>query len=1168
MALITTRIVNGGVGTVLKGAPLTNEEVDNNFINLNSAKLEISGGTITGTLAVNRKVTAGNSDHPVSQATAERGMSFLVSSATITNSTTPASTTVPIVSLASVERVTLASGNSSVTYTNAATLRLHGTPIAGTNSTITNPWTLYVDNGASFFGGEVNVPDGTAAAPGLSFGTTRTTGLFSTGTSVGITTNGTTATTWDAAGNQVLVGDLAVNGGDITTTATTFNLVNATATTLNIGGAATALTIGATTGTATIRNATVAITNALTVGTTATITGDIAANGGDITTTATTFNLVNATATTVNFAGAATALTIGATTGTMTLRNATVAVTNALTVGTTATITGDLAVNGGDLTTTATTFNLLVTNATTVNFAQAATTMSIGAVTGTTTVRNTLAANALTITTNGTITGDLAVNGGDLTTTATTFNLVDTTATTINFGGAATTLNIGATTGNTNILNNANVTGNLSVTGNLTVNGTTTIVNSTVVSIDDPVFTLGGDTAPTIDDNKDRGIEFRWHNGTTAKIGFFGFDDSTGFFTFIPDATNTSEVFAGTKGTLDVTSITGSAATLTTARTITLSGDVTGSVAFDGSTNVTITTTVAPNSVALGADTTGDYIATGAVSGNGLSGSATGEGSTFTITSNATAVNTANTLVFRDASGNFSAGTITAALTGNATTATTLQTARTIAISGAVVGTATSFNGSADISIPITSVDVGNAAIAGVLAFNHGGTGTATAPVQGGVIYGASTTAYASSAAGTSGFLLRSNGTGAPTWTPNDLTSFPDSSFKKSVRAATTANITLSAPQTIDGIALVAGDRVLVKNQTTASQNGIYVVQAGAWTRSVAADSSAEIASAVVTVDSGTVNGGRLYTNLFKTTDVIGTTAMPWYEVITTLGTISLTGDVTGSGTLVNGALSIATTIAAGSVALGADTTGNYAASVAVSGNGLTITGAAGEGTAFTVNSNAVSTNTANTLVFRDASGNFSAGTITASLSGNATSATNQSGGTVSATTIAASGNTTLAGDLAVNGGDLTTTATTFNLVNATATTVNFASAATTLNIGGANTTCNMTGIFKYEATDALVTTITSAAPTMNLSVSDAFQLTATATTALAFSNPPATGRAKIVSLEITNGGNFAVTWPTNTRWAGGTAPTLTTSGVDLVVFYTDDAGANWRASVVQADSK
>jgi hypothetical protein len=79
----------------------------------------------------------------------------------------------------------------------------------------------------------------------------------------------------------------------------------------------------------------------------------------------------------------------------------------------------------------------------------------------------------------------------------------------------------------------------------------------------------------------------------------------------------------------------------------------------------------------------------------------------------ATNANTASTIVARDASGNFSAGTVTANLTGNASTATALQTARTIAISGDVTGTATSFNGGANITIAsaITADSIVNADI-------------------------------------------------------------------------------------------------------------------------------------------------------------------------------------------------------------------------------------------------------------------------------------------------------------------------------------------------------------------------------------------------------------------------------------------------------------------------
>ena len=118
------------------------------------------------------------------------------------------------------------------------------------------------------------------------------------------------------------------------------------------------------------------------------------------------------------------------------------------------------------------------------------------------------------------------------------------TANEIETAMSGTTLTVG-------LPDNVTIGGNATITGNLTVNGTTSTVNSTTVTVDDPIFTLGGDTAPVSDDNKDRGIEFR-HYDSSAKVGFFGFDHSTGKFTFIPDATNTSEVFSGTKGDLDI----------------------------------------------------------------------------------------------------------------------------------------------------------------------------------------------------------------------------------------------------------------------------------------------------------------------------------------------------------------------------------------------------------------------------------------------------------------------------------------------------------------------------------------------------------------------------------------------------------------------------------------
>tara|TARA_Y100000361_G_C11161196_1_gene347442 strand:+ start:2775 stop:4232 length:1458 start_codon:yes stop_codon:yes gene_type:complete len=92
------------------------------------------------------------------------------------------------------------------------------------------------------------------------------------------------------------------------------------------------------------------------------------------------------------------------------------------------------------------------------------------------------------------------------------------------------------------------------VAGNLQVDGTTTTVNSTTTTVDDPIMTLGGDTAPGSDDNKDRGIEFRYHDGSQARVGFFGFDDSAGDFTILKEATNTAEVFSGTQVPIDAAS--------------------------------------------------------------------------------------------------------------------------------------------------------------------------------------------------------------------------------------------------------------------------------------------------------------------------------------------------------------------------------------------------------------------------------------------------------------------------------------------------------------------------------------------------------------------------------------------------------------------------------------
>lgn len=99
---------------------------------------------------------------------------------------------------------------------------------------------------------------------------------------------------------------------------------------------------------------------------------------------------------------------------------------------------------------------------------------------------------------------------------------------------------------------------------------------------------------------------------------------------------------------------------------------------------------------------------------------------------------------------------------------------------------------------------------------------------------------------------------------------------KDAVRAASTANLVLSGTQTIDGVNVVAGDRVLAKDQTAPAQNGIYVVAAGAWARASDADTAAEVNDgATVWVQQGTVNADKAFTQTVAVV-TIGTDAQTW----------------------------------------------------------------------------------------------------------------------------------------------------------------------------------------------------------------------------------------------------------------------------------------------------
>lgn len=194
------------------------------------------------------------------------------------------------------------------------------------------------------------------------------------------------------------------------------------------------------------------------------------------------------------------------------------------------------------------------------------------------------------------------------------------------------------TLGTVYVTNNLSTTGNVTINGNLSVAGTTTTIESTVTKLRDPIITIGSGDSPTFDDNKDRGIEFLYHNGSAAKVGFFGFDDNTGKFTFIPDATNTSEVFSGAVGEIDA-NIDWSKVLNKPDPIITgvLSGDVTGTGSVtltdlqNGTLNISVTladNTVTSAKIVDGTIVNADINATAAISVTKLASSGITLGST------------------------------------------------------------------------------------------------------------------------------------------------------------------------------------------------------------------------------------------------------------------------------------------------------------------------------------------------------------------------------------------------------------------------------------------------------------------------------------------------------------------------------------------------------------
>jgi hypothetical protein len=701
-------------------------------------------------------------------------------------------------------------------------------------------------------------------------------------------------------------GDLNIDGGELTVSTSSFDLANTTATTINFGGDATAINVGANTG-ETIVNHNLKVTL------------DLSVNGGDITSTATTFGLLDTTVTTLNVGGDATTVDIGAATGTTTIKHNLV-------------VDGDTQIKGGDLTTDQLIFDIVNTTATTVNAFGAATTLNIGAATGTTHIKNDLDVD-----------GDVNIDGGDLTTSQSTFNLLNATASTINFGGAGIAINIGAATGTTNIKNNLDVDGDVNIDGG----------DLTVSTLS---FALANTTATTVN---------AFGAGTTVNIGA---------------GTGTTNI----KNNLDVdgdVNIDG--------------GDLTVSTASFNLVNTTATTVNA-----FGAGTT---ISIGAAGGNG----------TLTVKND-------NTVLDGDLQikgGDLTTDQTTFNLLNTTATAVNFAGAATTLEIGAATGT-TNINNNLDIDGDV-NIDGGDLTVS-TTTFNLANTTATTVNFA-----GAGTTISIGSATGTT--TVNHNLT-----VTTDLQVNGNTTLGNSVTVDTTAIngiLTNTIPDNIGtALNITEGSNSYI---TVGTLNGSETVTFGTLPRLIVSNitNSTDKDTGALVIEGGV--GIEKNLNVGLDVGVSGS--------ITVGGDLAVNGgDITSTATTFNLLNATVTTLNVG----GASTATNIGAATGTTtvGNDLVVTGdvqvKGGDLTTDQTTFNLLNTTATSVNAF---------GAGTAISIGAATGATTINNAT-----------TTLTGSANINGGTLATNQTTFNLVNATATTVNFAGAATTLEIGAATGTTHI----------------------------------------------------------------------------------------------------------------
>jgi hypothetical protein len=459
---------------------------------------------------------------------------------------------------------------------------------------------------------------------------------------------------------------------------------------------------------------------------------------------------------------------------------------------------------------------------------------------------------------------------------------------------------------------------------------------------------------------------------------------------------------------------------LTISNSLTFTGTDSSTVAFGSGGTVLY----ASDSIVV-RDASGNFSA-----GTITAGLFSGSGASLTSIPNsavgAVSTNTSSAIVARDASGNFSAGTITATLNGTASSATTLQNSRTFSLTGNVTATAVSFNGSGNVSLTTTigtgvvTNDMLSGSIANNKLANSSITINGTSVSLGGSINVASV--------GGSNTQVQYNSSGTLTGSANftfDGTRATISALTVDTNSGTDPTLFVDATNNRIGIGTSTPSQALqvigtiAANTFSGSGAGLTTIPNSALVNSTISGIALGSNLATLTIGSfltgGSYNGSSVVTiavnaSTSGTSNVVARDASGNFSAGTITASLSGNASTATIATSISGQANSATITATasniGSQIVLRDASGNFSAGTITaglfSGSGASLTSIPNSATT------ATSANTANAIVTRDASGNFSAGTITANLSGNASTATtasNISGQANSATITATASN-------------------------------------------------------------------------------------------------------------------------------------------------------------------